>query len=71
MTSYKNWFDNRRAYVYTLPTPYPWTGLGYAYDWGNPVAPHIGPSEFVINPGTAGVPVFIKSATWTRQYFAN
>lgn len=71
MTSYRNWFNNRRAYVYTLPTPYPWTGLGYTYDWGNPIAPHMGLSEFVVNPGTAGVPVFIKSATWTRQYFAN
>jgi hypothetical protein len=71
MTSYRNWFDNRRAYVYTQATPYPWTALGYTYDWGNPVAPHIGLSEFVINTGSSGVPVFIKSAAWTRQYFAN
>lgn len=71
MTSYRNWFDNRRAYVYTLPTPYPWTGLGYTYDWGNPDGLHFGVSEFVINAGSNGVPVFIRSATWTRAYFGN
>jgi hypothetical protein len=71
MTSYQNWFNLRRANIYTQSSPYPWTALGYTYDWGNPVAPHIGLSEFVINPGSAGIPVFIKSATWTRQYFGN
>lgn len=73
MTTYRNWFDNRRAYVYSqtaVSGPYPWTGLGYTYDWGNPVPPHIGLSEFVINSGSNGVPVFIKSMTWTRAYFA-
>jgi len=29
---------------------YPWTGLGYTYDWGNSQKPHQGPSEFIINP---------------------
>ncbi|OPY70481.1 MAG: hypothetical protein A4E57_00484 [Syntrophorhabdaceae bacterium PtaU1.Bin034] len=70
-TTYKNWFDNRKAHVYDLSTPYPWTALGYTYDWGNPTAPHIGLSEFVINPGSGGVPVFIKSVNWTRDYFTN
>jgi predicted small lipoprotein YifL len=73
MTTYRNWFDNRRAYVYSqtaVNSPYPWTGLGYTYDWGNPAPPHIGLSEFVINSGSNGIPVFIKSATWTRVYFA-
>ena len=70
-TTYMNWFENRRAYVYSLPTPYPWTGLGYTYDWGNPQFPHFGVSEFVINPGQSGVSVFVKSMTWTRAYFSN
>lgn len=73
MTTYKNWFDSRRAYVYSQTAvngPYPWTGLGYTYDWGNPAAPHIGLSEFVINSGSSGIPVFIKSVTWTGAYFA-
>jgi hypothetical protein len=72
MTSYRNWYSNRRAYVYsqtTVNSPYPWTALGYTYDWGNPIPPHYGVSEFVINSQTAGIGVFIKSCTWTGAYF--
>jgi hypothetical protein len=71
MTSYRNWFDIRREKVYSATPPYPWTALGYTYDWGNPVSPHIGASEFVINSGAAGISVFIKSVMWTGAYFAN
>ena len=74
MTSYRNWFDNRRTYIYSqtpVSSPYPWTALGYTYDWGNPTPPHYGVSEFVINSGTAGIGVFIKSCTWTGAYFNN
>jgi hypothetical protein len=63
-TTYRNWLENRQEYVYSktaVNDPYPWTGLGYAYDWGNPVAPHFSVSEFVLNPGSAGIRVFIKS----------
>lgn len=73
MTTYRSWFENRRAYVYSTTAvngPYPWTGLGYTYDWGNPHPPHVGLSEFVINAGTTGVPVFIRSVSSTRDYFA-
>lgn len=73
MTTYRNWLDNRRAHVYSqtpVSSPYPWTGLGYTYDWGNPTPPHLGLSEFVIDSGASGVPVFIKTARWTRDYFA-
>ena len=72
MTSYRNWYNNRRTYVYSqtpVNSPYPWTALGYTYDWGNPAFPHFGASEFVINSGTAGIGVFIKSCTWTGTYF--
>jgi hypothetical protein len=72
MTSYRNWYNNRRAYVYSqtpVNSPYPWTALGYTYDWGNPTPPHYGVSEFVINSQTAGIGVFIKSCTWTGAYF--
>ena len=30
----------------------PWTGLGYTYDWGNPIRP-VGASEFILIPGAA------------------
>lgn len=74
MTSYRKWYNNRRTYVYSqtsVNSPYPWTALGYTYDWGNPVAPHFGLSEFVINSGTSGINVFIKSCKWTGEYFDN
>lgn len=75
-TSYKNWFTNRRAYIYS-GNAYPFTGLGYTYDWGNQVAPHVGLSEFVLNGSKPkkqdGSPdyiqVFIKSVTPTVSYF--
>jgi hypothetical protein len=74
MTSYRNWYSNRRTYVYSqtqVSNPYPWTALGYTYDWGNPTPPHYGVSEFVINSGIAGIGVFIKSCKWTGEYFRN
>lgn len=74
MTSYRNWYTNRRTYIYSqtsVNSPYPWTALGYTYDWGNPTPPHFGVSEFVINSGTAGIGVFIKSCKWTGTYFNN
>jgi len=48
---------------------YPWSGLGYTYDWGNPQKPHVGPSEFIINP-TAEKPVEVEvvSVTPTQEY---
>ena len=33
---------------------YPWTGMGWTYDWGTQSKTHIGVSEFVVRPG-AGV----------------
>ncbi len=42
----------------------PWTGLGYTYDWGNPVA-KVGASEFILRPGT---PYEIKQVVPTFQY---
>lgn len=74
LTTYRNWIANRSANVYSRTAvngPYPWTGLGYTYDWGGTAPSHVGLSEFVINSGPNGIPVFIKSATSIRDYFAN
>nr|VFK12958.1 MAG: hypothetical protein BECKLFY1418C_GA0070996_100212 [Candidatus Kentron sp. LFY] len=30
---------------------YPWTGLGYTYDWGNPDS-EVGASEYILSPGS-------------------
>jgi hypothetical protein len=43
---YKTWFNNNILYSY-FPERYPWTRLGYTYDWGN-LDSHVGLSEFVI-----------------------
>ena len=50
------WFNNLRATSYG-PKGYPWTRLGYTYDWGSP-ASHVGLSGFVIDKGA---PVTVES----------
>jgi hypothetical protein len=68
---YKTWFINRAQTVYVNgpvlneddPNTwgYPWTQLGYSYDWGNP-KDHMGLSEFIlrIDPNKNGGEVTIK-----------
>jgi len=43
---------------------YPWTRLGYTYDWGNPDS-EVGLSEFVI---TAGATIKIENVYETAAY---
>jgi len=43
---------------------YPWTRLGYTYDWGNPVS-EVGASEFVI---AAGARVGVEAVVPTNAY---
>lgn len=47
---YKKWFEStyNGRYGADVTTKYPWTQLGYTYDWGNKES-EIGLSEFVIN----------------------
>jgi hypothetical protein len=42
----------------------PWTGLGYTYDWGNPITIE-GASEFILSPGTS---YQINKVTPTVEY---
>ena len=74
--NYTGWFNNRKDYIYTDPrnypasSPYPWTRLGYTYDWGSPS--HIGLSEFVVHgrkQDGSGVSVGIRSLKATADYF--
>jgi len=70
--TYSSWFSNQTSYSYTIGSaPYPWTRLGYTYDWGN--SNHVGLSEFVIHGrkenGTT-ISVGIKSVKTTAEYFA-
>lgn len=48
--AYKDWFSATWASRYESATPYPWTQLGYTYDWGS--SDHVGLSEFVIEKGS-------------------
>jgi hypothetical protein len=45
------WFEKNKSGSYGA-NGYPWTRLGYTYDWGNPKS-EVGLSEFVIRKGAA------------------
>ncbi|MCB1058370.1 MAG: hypothetical protein KDD11_22950 [Acidobacteria bacterium] len=46
---YRRWFEDTMKTSYT-DDGYPWTRLGYTYDWGNPRT-EVGLSEFIIRTG--------------------
>ena len=58
-----DWINNLRQKSYG-PNGYPWTRLGYTYDWGNPGS-EVGPSEFVI---PSGVTVDVNKTYTTADY---
>ncbi len=82
---YQDWFNNRSRFIYSYPypaaassdpLPYPWTRLGYTYDWGSAV--HVGLSEFVLHGNRIDaqgnqkyISVGIRSVKTTAEYFAN
>jgi hypothetical protein len=61
---YVQWFYENMISSYYGENKYPWTRLGYTYDWGNPDS-KIGLSEFVIKKNAI---VIIKSVTATLDY---
>lgn len=69
--TYSSWFNNRTRNVYsTGSSPYPWTRLGYTYDWGS--SNHTGLSEFVVHGRKVDgstISVGIKSVKATTEYF--
>ena len=59
--TYREWFRHRRQTIYAGDYPYPWTRLGYTYDWGN-TSNHVGLSEFVIlGSSTVGINSIISN----------
>jgi hypothetical protein len=60
---HQKWIDNLRANSYG-EKGYPWTQLGYTYDWGNPKN-HVGLSEFVIRPGAT---ITVKGVSDVYEY---
>ncbi|MEZ4436423.1 MAG: hypothetical protein R3F65_28825 [bacterium] len=62
--------DEHRMWVEALTEEsygegYPWTRLGYTYDWDPAAGSVVGLSEFVIRPGSV---VGVESVTGTGAY---
>ena len=62
--SYKNWFNKNFISSYYSSKRYPWTRLGYTYDW-NSATSEIGLSEFVIRKDSV---VIVNSIQSTNDY---
>jgi len=62
--SYIDWFNKKIISSYYATRQYPWTRLGYTYDW-NPATSEIGLSEFVIQKGSV---VIVNSIQSTDDY---
>jgi len=61
--SHQEWFRTLRRTSYT-PDGYPFTGLGYTYDW-HPATDEVGPSEFVLR---SGEPATVEATYATEEY---
>ena len=53
VSDYTTWFSNRLDTIYTFSgtsVGYPWTGMGYTYDWyyGTNDLRRVGPAEFIV-----------------------
>jgi hypothetical protein len=66
--NYIPWF-NQNIYdsYFSNWTHYPWTRLGYSYDWGNP-ASEVGLSEFCIKKNSM---VYVKKLNLVSDYLKN
>lgn len=54
---YRKWFEARMALSYGEENPYPWTRLGYTYDWHRDAAQRRGLGEFIVPGGTEVIAV--------------
>ncbi len=66
---YMTWFNENRIsryYQCNLFEQYPWTELGYTYDWNPEDLSHFGLSEFVIGKNKK---VYVKAIYTTEEYF--
>ena len=51
---YPAWFAGNALFSYR-PAGYPWTHIGYTYDWKPGLSDHYGVSEYIIEPGAVAV----------------
>ncbi len=63
--THQDWFNNRWANIFSGSWPYPWTGLGYTYDWGAGI--HVGMSEYIVPVGQS---VRVAKVYSNHEYFA-
>lgn len=66
-----NWINENRIsryYQCDLYNQYPWSQLGYTYDWNPANRSHVGFSEFVIK---ANSQIYVKAIYTTSQYLKN
>ena len=69
--AYQTWFDNYIIYAYyrTLTSPgdyyYPWTRLGYTYDWA-PEKKEVGMSEFVLQASSG---IWVEKTLTASAFF--
>lgn len=61
---YKQWFDGNKKYSYE-PHKYPWTRLGYTYDWSDNSTEY-GLSEFIIKDGSK---VVVEKTYSNEEFF--
>ncbi|WP_052519095.1 hypothetical protein [Archangium violaceum] len=69
-SEHRTWISNNYAssYGFWQSTHYPWTGLGYTYDWCSQDDKHVGASEFVVRPGSiVSVVAIIDRNTYCAQ----
>ncbi len=71
-SAYRAWFNDLRAVQYVdcsntqgNTVGYPWTQLGYTYDWHPDNSSHIGLSEFVVKRNTN---VWVRRKVSTEEY---
>jgi hypothetical protein len=64
---YRDWFNNemKNKYDTTSSSAFPWTRLGYTYDWATPLHP-VGLSEFVVDTSST---VTVKAVYSSWQYY--
>ena len=62
--AHERWLERWLKKAYHRRGGYPWTRLGYTYDWGNPYTRE-GPSEFVVRPGAT---VEVETVASTERY---
>lgn len=62
---HRAWIEAQREGSYTGDPGYPWTQLGYTYDWAPGAGSEVGESEFVVREGSE---VVVESVTAHADY---